>query len=149
MKNFLLVLCLLCCHIIVSECSLQEVAERFEIPVVLMIECTDRAGISEPELLQYFSDSNISFKDWRRTDFIGKVGCFLFCIHEKEGLMTGTIIHIEKLIGAMSSIMDMNSEKGVRMQKAMEECGENVKGKQDPCEVALVFRECVHSIMRS
>ena len=141
MKNLLLLVGFLFCQEILAKNLTAHYAKIMHLPVEVVTECAEQTHLSIEMEHQHSLEHNAKTRDNEAN--VRKYGCFMACVWQKSGMMTGSTLELQTIIDRMNAKHPDNVELQSLWQKTVETCATPVEHVEDECEVVLAFKACV------
>ncbi|XP_076686960.1 odorant binding protein 12 [Andrena cerasifolii] len=141
MKNFILLACFLFCQEILARNLIAHYARVMHLPIEDVTECVEHIQLSIEMERQDSLEHNAKSEDNEAN--VGKYGCFIACLWQKNGMMTGSTLELQMIMDRINVKHPDNAELISLWQKNVETCAILVENMEDECEVALAFKACL------
>ena len=116
-------------------------AKLMHLPIEDVTECAEHVDLSIEMERQDSLEHNAKWRDNEAN--VGKYGCFMACIWQKSGMMTGSTLEMQRIIDRINAKHPDNVDLNSFWQKAVETCAILVEYMEDECEVVLAFKACL------
>ncbi|KOC64248.1 hypothetical protein WH47_12550 [Habropoda laboriosa] len=134
---------------LLSENFLELPAKFAGFPLESLPECIDRANMTSAELRKLHDSPEERIKMINGDGDFRKFGCFVACVFQKIGLMTGSALNSQTVSEFIESKHDGNLDMVSFVSKMVEVCASDIEETDNECDVALAFRVCLLKAMRT